>query len=160
MKHLLCMLFMLMAIHLQAQVGIKKSSVSTAGGSSNVGNIKLLYSIGEVAVNENTNGQAAISEGFVGPDLLASLGIENYHQITGLEVYPNPVKSKLNFSFPRDYNYQIYLYDINGKLISYTENDSNLTYRYNISHFKTGVYMLVIIDRKNQEYKSIKIQKL
>ena len=45
---------------------IVKSSIDSGGASVTAGNIEVLYTIGEVAVQETTAGNISISEGFIG----------------------------------------------------------------------------------------------
>jgi hypothetical protein len=140
------------------QTAIKKSSLSTGGGSHTVGNTTLTYAVGEVAVQENSVGTVQLSEGFIGPDLMA-LGVEDYGQLQGVNIYPNPVQTDLNIILPESNNYELYLYDLNGKqLINTTvENDNQVV--LDLSLQKTGMYLLLIIDRKNKTTTTIKVQK-
>ena len=160
MKHLSIILLLFISCYLQAQVVVKKSSVSTGGGSATVGNVNVTYAIGEVAINEQSIGQQAVSEGFIGPDLIHSLGIENYGTLTGVEIFPNPVKTEFQIRWAQSGDYQIFIYDLNGKLL-YENNIKDTTEQsVNISQLRRAVYMLVIIDRKNHTYTNKKIQKL
>ncbi|MBO3116813.1 hypothetical protein J4050_08645 [Winogradskyella sp. DF17] len=45
----------------------EKSSIDSGGASSTIGNLAVVYSIGEVAVNEISAGSLIVSEGFIGP---------------------------------------------------------------------------------------------
>jgi hypothetical protein len=141
------------------QTTIKKSSISSGGGSATVGNTSVVYTIGEIAVQENTVGSVHLSEGFIGPDI-AVLGIEDYGQLQGVNIYPNPVETDLNISLPEYNNYELYLYDLNGKqLINTTITDENQTIM-DLSVQKTGMYLLIIVDRKNKKNATYKVQKL
>ena len=160
MKHLLVILLLFIISHLQAQVVVKKSSVSSGGGSATVGNMKVTYAIGEVAINEQSLGQQAVSEGFIGPDLIHSLGIENYGTLTGVEIFPNPVQTEFQIRWAQSGDYQIFLYDINGKLLYENDIKDTAEQSVNISQLRRAVYMLVVIDSNNRTYTNKKIQKL
>jgi hypothetical protein len=160
MKKIITLLVLLTISFSFGQTTIKKSSISSGGGIVTQGNTTVLYTIGEVAVQENTVGTVHLSEGFIGPDMAALLDIEDYTQLQGINAYPNPVQTDLNISLPEYNNYELYLYDLNGKqLISTNIEDDNQTI-LNLSSQKTGMYLLIIIDRKNKKSTSLKIQKL
>ncbi len=141
------------------QIDIKKSSISTAGGSQTAGNTTLTYAIGEVAVQENTQGNTHISEGFIGPDIIRALGIEDYAQLAGVNIYPNPVTDYIHIDLPQSQQYEFYLFDLNGKLINRYQSDEK-TYTINIQNLQTAVYALVVIDKNHKRKTLIKIQKL
>jgi hypothetical protein len=160
MKKIITLLVLLTISFSFGQTTIKKSSISSGGGIVTQGNTTVLYTIGEVAVQENTVGTVHLSEGFIGPGMAALLDIEDYTQLQGINAYPNPVQTDLNISLPEYNNYELYLYDLNGKqLISTNIEDDNQTI-LNLSSQKTGMYLLIIIDRKNKKSTSLKIQKL
>ncbi len=141
------------------QTAVKKSNISTSGGSVTIGTMAMVYTVGEIAVQENTVGTIHLSEGFIAPDLLSALGVEQYTVLEGVNVYPNPVKNNLNITLPEKDDYELYLYDLNGKQIINTSvaEDSQLV--LDLSMQKTGLYLLVIINRKNKTTTTLKIQK-
>ena len=158
-KTIILVLFLLSLSMSYGQVNIKKNSISTAGGSATVGNTSLTYAIGEVAMQENTQGNTHLSEGFIGPDILAAVGIEDYGELSGIGVYPNPVDSYLNIELSSAIDYEIYLYDISGKQLLNTVSTGNTRKQLDFSTYKRAVYMLIVVDRKNHKRKIIKIQK-
>ncbi len=139
------------------QTTVKKSSLSTAGGSQNAGNTTVIYAVGEVAVQEQSQGNILLSEGFIGPDL-SVLGIEDYGTLEGISVFPNPVKDVFTVSLPENQSYEFYLYDLNGKQIK-AKTGNHKTEQFNIARLNPAIYVLVIIDRNNQRKKIIKLQK-
>ena len=141
-----------------AQVEVRKSSLSTAGGSSTVGTSRLVFAVGEIAVKENTQSNIHLSEGFVGPDIAQFLGVENYANLNGVQAFPIPVKNILNVNVPdQKGDYSIYIFDMQGKILltKSVTSDFNL----NMSVYPTGVYLLSIIDNKQKLKSIIKIQK-
>ena len=59
---------------------IEKSSIDSGGGSAESGGVSIVYTIGEVAVQEANAGGVSVSEGFIGPepklDLLAKVYLQ------------------------------------------------------------------------------------
>ena len=141
-----------------SQTIIKKSSISTGGGSATVGTTQVIYSIGEVAVQENTQGTTYVSEGFIGPDISQTLGITDYDTLTGISVYPNPVTDRFNIGLPQSGNYEIYLYNLQGKQILFRLSQ-DIKESIDISRLTSAGYLLVVIDRENKLKKIVKIIK-
>jgi len=142
------------------QTAIKKSSISTGGGSATSGNIQVVYTIGETAVQEATQGNIHISEGFIGSDILTSLGVAEYGVLQGVSIFPNPVQDNLQVQWATTGIYELYFYDITGKLIWQQTTSGKQQADYHLTNWKTGVYLLVIIDRNHHQSTHIKIQKL
>jgi hypothetical protein len=142
------------------QVALRKSSLSSGGGSATTGNLYMVYALGEIGVQEADAGNIHLSEGFVGPDITAIVGIEDYGILEGITVFPNPVKEHLNITLPQDNSYEIHLFDLTGKEVLTKNIENNNSAQYNLSRLKTGLYLLVIIDRENQLSATVKLQKL
>jgi len=140
-----------------AQTNIKKSSISSGGGSQVNGITQITYTIGEMAMQENEWNTTHLSEGFIGPDILTPLGISDYKLLTNVSVYPNPVKTNIHIQLPDQKKYQIYLFDIYGKQLAHTTGQKIKA--WNMSSFNTGVYLLLIVDQKSQRMKQFKIEK-
>jgi len=140
-----------------AQTTIKKSNISTDGGSYTVGTTQVVYTVGEVAVQENTAGTSLVSEGFIGPDIVQALGVADYTELQNISVYPIPVDTDLNIELPNHIDYKVYLYDLNGKqLVHFNINNS---YTIDMSDYTAGVYLLIIIDEQHKSMKQIKVEK-
>lgn len=73
MKKLL-LIALLATSSIQAQT-IVKSSIDSGGGSVTAGNIQMLFSIGEVMVQERSAGNIQISEGFINPQVALDIKI-------------------------------------------------------------------------------------
>jgi len=141
-----------------SQIDVKKSSISTGGGSTTVGTTQIIYSIGEVAVQEHAQGATHLSEGFIGPDMAQALGITDYGTLSGISVYPNPVTDRFNVSLPQSGSYEFYLYDLQGKQIFFRQvNDTQQN--FDISRLTAAGYLLIVIDRENKLKKTFKIIK-
>lgn len=141
------------------QIHLKKSNLSSAGGSTENGTTHIIYSVGEVAVQENTQGNTHLSEGFIGPDIITAVGIEDYTELTGIFTYPNPVETFLNIELPENKDYEIYLYNLNGQQLLKTKTSGLKNKQLNLSAYPSTIYMLIIIDRKMKKTKIIKIEK-
>ncbi len=150
-------LFLLVSIT-YGQTQIKKSSISTGGGSATVGTITVISAIGEVAVQEQTQGNIHISEGFIGADLITTSSVEHFAQLTGVRIFPNPATDFVGLHFQNTANYNIAVYDLTGKLIFQQQTDKT-DYKIKVKNYSRGVYMLVVKDTKNKKFVSFKMVK-
>jgi len=91
-----------------SQVAVKKSSIDSGGASVTNGSTNVVYSVGEVAVQETTIGNISISEGFI-YKLAASqaTGLDDFAPLTGITIFPNPATNFVNIKFPDSDNYNI-----------------------------------------------------
>lgn len=142
-----------------SQTELRKSSLSTGGGSASVGTTQVIYTIGEVAVQENTQGTTHLSEGFIGPDVAQLVGIQDYGILQGVQVFPNPVKDKVQINLPENNTYEIRLFDLNGKELWTKQIEDVNQAQYNLSRLQTGMYLLIVIDRQHKLSRIIKLQK-
>ena len=160
MKKYLIILTILLFVTGYGQTSLRKSSLSAGGGSATSGNLYMVYAMGEIGTKEADQGNMHLSEGFIGPDFAALLGIEDYTQLQGVKVYPNPVSDFINIKFPETGDYEVYVFDITGKQVLKNILHNNDIVRYSIKHLKTGYYLLTLIDRKGNKTITYKIQKL
>ncbi len=141
-----------------SQTAIKKSSIDSGGASETTGNITLIYTIGEVAVQEQTNGNIHISEGFISVDSHQSLGIDDgFNPLQNVNVFPNPTSEFLVVNLEKLGDYELFLFDLNGqKLASYPLiNQKDL--QIDFQAYSVGTYFLVIKNKdQNSSFKIIK----
>ena len=159
MKYLLTIVAVLMFQLSFSQVELKKTSLSSGGGVASSGSLYMVYAIGEVGVQEADAGNIHLSEGFVGPDMTYLLGVEDYGQLEGLQIYPNPVKDKLNIQLPETGNYEVYLFDLTGKQLWQNNIENNSYFSYQMRDYKPGIYLLTVVDRENKKSLTFKVQK-
>ena len=158
MKNLLFVAFVLAVFGLQAQTTIKKSSISTSGGTMTSGNREVIFTVGETNVQETDTGNVHLSEGFIGPDIAEALGISDYGILSGVSIYPNPVSEIFSVRLTQRSHYEFYIFDLQGKRILYRQSqDANQT--FDIGFLTAGSYLLIVIDRDSKRKKVFKIIK-
>ncbi len=158
MKNLLFVAFVLAVFGLQAQTTIKKSSISTSGGTMTSGNREVIFTVGETNVQETDTGNVHLSEGFIGPDIAEALGISDYGILSGVSIYPNPVSEIFSVRLTQRSHYEFYIFDLQGKRILYRQSqDANQT--FDIGFLTAGSYLLIVIDRDSKSKKVFKIIK-
>lgn len=78
----------------------------------------------------------------------------NLSNIDHTNIYPNPANDLLRFDFGKDDNFQVQIFDINGKVIL-SRNVSASNCVFDISSFDEGVYFVKISDGVSIETKKL-----
>lgn len=141
-----------------SQITIEQSSISSGGASSTNGTLSMIYSIGEVAVNETSSGNIHISEGFISSKMLNVLGVINYSSLENIQVYPNPTIDFVNIDFGQIDSYTISIYNNLGKELK-TIKTNNAKEQVSFENYAAGVYIILIKNSQNQLYKTFKLIK-
>lgn len=160
MKKQITIIAVLFALTAFSQTAIKKSSIDSGGDFATNGTKTLLYTLGEVAVQENTQGTTQLSEGFISSDILTSLGIsDDYSLLQGVHVYPNPSVDFVNFKFTDQAVYTLSIFDDLGKEIEQMSTQSTDLYTINLSQMASGIYLIVVTDFAKKQYNTFRILK-
>lgn len=159
MKTLISILIILIAITGFSQTTIDKSSIDSGGAIATNATVNIIYTIGEVVVQETTIGTTHISEGFIGEYSMISLGIENYAPLLGVSLYPNPATDYVNISFVTAANYEISIYDLQGKNIVTYQVANSLSQRIAVNQLANATYVVLIKNKDTKQFTSYKIIK-
>ncbi|WP_417854143.1 T9SS type A sorting domain-containing protein [Xanthomarina gelatinilytica] len=152
MKHILSLIIGLSCFLTQAQT-IEKFSIDNGGASITNGNITLLYTIGEVNVQELNAGNILLSEGFINSNFGETLNITEVNPIENqLLLYPNPAEEVFYVSSSLPIT-QLTLYDVSGKQIAQT----NAT-QMKVEHLAAGVYFVKISTETNHTIKRLVVK--
>ncbi|RYH72585.1 T9SS type A sorting domain-containing protein [Flavobacteriaceae bacterium 144Ye] len=131
---------------------IEKFSIDNGGASTTNGNIQVLYTIGEVNVQETVIDNVIISEGFINP-LDESPTLNTNHEVLSeqFKVFPNPASEILYVSGITVID-KITFYDSLGRLVYEAQNTNQI----NVSQFNIGMYMLQVLSSgRTSTYKII-----
>jgi len=158
MKNYLTFLVFLFTMTVFGQIIQVKSSIDSGGAMAQNSGLQMLFTIGEVVVQENNVGTLQISEGFISPEIMTSLGIEDFTSSLKVEIFPNPTSDFLNLNFEKESNYSIGIYNMNGKLI-FDKTITNIENQINISQMTSGIYNIIIFDSIGKIYANVKLIK-
>lgn len=159
MKKIITIVIILISITSFSQTAIKKSSIDSGGATTTNGSLAMVYTLGEVAVHENTNATIHISEGFLSPDILSTVGLADYTQLAGVQLYPNPAVDFVTIDFAETGNYNITVYDLLGKEIATYQANNTDTKQLAFKQLPKAVYMLLITNEQTKQFISYKIIK-
>ena len=158
MKNILIIFTLFLTAFGYSQTAVKKSSIDSGGAIATNGNTGVVYTIGEVAIQENTQGNTHVSEGFIGPDLRQSLGITDEVLFNDFKVFPNPTADIIHINFIKSSDYSLQVSDMNGKILL-VKNTDQLTNTLDMSRLARGTYLLLLKDTDNHAYNVLKIEK-
>ena len=138
MKRVILILGLFFSVALMGQ-SIYKSSIDSGGALAVNGNLEMLYTIGEVNVQEHTVGNIYLSEGFISGEVTAPLSVEGIDVLSGLLIYPNPTASKLYVSGDLSGIKSINIYSLMGKHIMEVQDSFR---EIDVSLLQSSVYFL------------------
>ena len=120
---------------------IEKFSIDSGGAALSVGNIQIVYTIGEVVIQEYSSGNVAVSEGFISENLLQfSLSNDDFvDTFFEISLYPNPVIDYFQISGLKEKT-NLVIYDSMGKEV--LRKNQYLNEKIDIENFYTGVYLV------------------
>lgn len=157
MKNILTFIMGFGCLWTQAQT-IEKFSIDSGGNSTSNGNITVLYTIGEVNVQELNAGNILLSEGFISSNFGETLNIEVSSIDNQLLLYPNPAKDLVTITkLPYSKTY-IKVFDLSGKEV-FTKHINAETTTINTTNFANGVYLVRINYNGNVAHKKLVVNK-
>jgi len=157
MRNLAIILFFI-SLTTFSQTAIKKSSIDSGGASVTNGNTTIIYTVGEVVIQEETVGNIHLSEGFIGKDIQKVLGVSNFELFNEFKIYPNPTSDYVNIIFNKSSNYEISITDLNGRKINQFKS-KKCSNTIDVSSLSTGIYLIVLKDIETNKYNTIKLIK-
>jgi len=141
---------------LQAQ-SISASVVNNMGGTMQGGNIKLTYSVGELAITTSTTGGFSLAQGFLQPEIQNEItAIEEDYSQYSFSCYPNPIKDKMQIQTDIPDISGFRLYDSRGvgtAVANYAGKELDFT------NFQAGIYFLQVLNSKERVVRTIKLIK-
>ena len=141
MKQLIVITAVCLSLSLQGQ-SIEKYSIDSGGSNAAAGNIQVLYTIGEVAVQEASVGNIILSEGFIS-STSTTLSYNDDKLLNKFLLYPNPTYSTVNIDLGEKYqNIILDIYDIMGKQVHNTSYSNKKAITLNTEHLKPGLYLV------------------
>jgi hypothetical protein len=147
-KHLLSLLALSYSfISLTAQTTISRNVVASTGGSAQVGNTLIQFTIGEVAVLTQQSSSLLLSQGFQQPEFtISSLAVP---AVENMRVFPNPATSrtKVDFDLFTDAKVVINLVNNSGQIVhssSVTSKAGKIEYVIPLNGLAAGLYHVVL----------------
>ena len=157
-KYLFTFIILLTGWAAFGQLQIRKSSLAPVGTTASQSGMNIITAGGELANREAGVGATHLSEGFIGPDLAAIMGVEEYTTLSGVELFPNPMDRELHIRTAENKTYEVYVHDLSGRQVMHFRFTGDQI-SVNVSRLQAGMYLVTVIDRDSHRYTTGKLQK-
>ena len=137
-----------------------QSAIVPTGGTATGNGGTVTYTVGQIAVQTNSDGTTSISEGVQQPFEISVVGVDEHPDITlTAKLYPNPTLSVCNLQCETwtDLD-EVRVYDPNGKFLFRKKIESALT-EMDFSSYAPGTYFVNVYSGK-QSLKTFKVVKM
>ena len=137
-----------------------QSAIVPTGGTATGNGGTVTYTVGQIAVQTNSDGTTSISEGVQQPFEISVVGVDEHPDITlTAKLYPNPTLSVCNLQCETwtDLD-EVRVYDPNGKFLFRKKIESTLT-EMDFSSYAPGTYFVNVYSGK-QSLKTFKVVKM
>ena len=118
------------------------SVISSSGNSYSNGGVNMDYTLGEIVVETHVNSTTILTQGFHQEILKITTEVVNLDVIA--KVYPNPTTSFLIVELEKNVNANIFVYDINGKIVIKDRLNNEQQKQLDFGFLKQGNYLLHI----------------
>jgi len=138
----LLLFFFIFSVKVASSQSIERNALVVGGGNLQSNSVQLTSNLGELVTGfyEAEDNSLYVSSGF-----LPSLNLETLHLVSfpsqELHVFPNPFQNIIQLKTSLE-DYQLRVYDVQGKLVFKSENQN--THTYLLDQLTTGLYILEI----------------
>ena len=142
-----------------AMLSAQSSLVGTGGEATGNGG-SVSYSVGQIAVQSNSDGTASISEGVQQPYEISTVGVDDYPNITlNAVLFPNPTQGRLKLEISNlQFEGEVKVFDVDGKYLLSNKIEGETT-EFDISAYAPGTYYINVYSGK-QTLKTFKVVKM
>ena len=137
-----------------------QSAIVPTGGTASGNGGTVTYTVGQIAVQTNSDGTTSISEGVQQPFEISVVGVDEHPDITlTAKLYPNPTLSTCNLQCESWQKLdEVRIYDANGKYLFRKKIEGSLT-EMDFSSYAPGTYFVNVYSDK-QTLKTFKVVKM
>ena len=139
---------------------VAQNAVVPAGGTASGNGGTVTYTVGQIAVQTNSDGTASISEGVQQPYEISVVGVDEHPEITlNAVLFPNPTPGNVQLTIHNmQINGEVRIYDTNGKFLFSKKIEGENT-ALDLSHYAPATYYVNVYSGK-QMLKSFKVVKM
>ena len=137
-KILLSIIFSAFIFNLSAQQ-TSPEIISTSGNYDSNFNNSISWTIGELVIETENNSNNTLTQGFHQTNyIITEMESELDYQIS---IFPNPTTNHVFVKMNNNEDFHIYLYDLNGKMLYHSKNESQ-TAQIDMATFAKATYVL------------------
>jgi len=87
------------------------------------------------------------------------LKTKDFKTLLQVSTFPNPIVKEMTIDFSDYGNYEVFLYDLNGKVICKRNINDDIQSSFDLTNLKSGIYTIIVIDREHEKMAHLRIQK-
>ena len=139
---------------------VAQNAVVPVGGTASGNGGSVTYTVGQIAVQTNSDGTASISEGVQQPYEISVVGVDDYPGITlNAVVFPNPTQGNVQLTIDNlQFEGEVKIFDSNGKFLFSKKIEGENT-PLDLSRYATGTYYIHVYSDK-MVMKTFKVVKM
>jgi len=145
----------------QTNSALRNSIISTSGSTSTLSNNFVVHQcVGQQGpIGLVSTSDIQVRQGFIQPSVLKGMLYESDNTELQASIFPNPTSEHLTISFDEivDSDINIYLYDVNGRLVLNKEVYGLFDIQFSVLHLQTGNYFLIATSDRKQFVTQISI---
>lgn len=152
MKKILILLFSITSVFVFGQ-----EVISSSGNSLSNGKYTIDFTIGEPIIGTLQKNSKTLTQGYHQPNL-AIIEVKQIDENFNAALFPNPATSFINIEIDDFEGVSFKLEDLSGKVLDQKDINKNIT-PVNVKSLERGIYLLKLIDDKDNKLKSYKFLK-
>lgn len=136
--------------------------VASAGGDAKVGDVTIMWTVGEIAVTTLQNGNYYVTQGFHQPPRETTDAPYDMVADASVQVWPNPVATELFASVGDDMEAigSVELLDMVGRSVMKTEGTPGMRQaRLNVADLPSGSYVVRLVAGEHRSTRVVTIQR-
>jgi hypothetical protein len=138
---------------------ISQEIISTSGDYSDGSSGQLSWTLGDLAVETYSSGDAKLTQGFQQPIYEVMTTFKNLEYDFAIQVYPVPSTDYITVEFDQiQDNLEVILYNLQGEKVLSKKVDSE-TITIDLNYLSPSEYVLKIVNKENKLIKSYTIVK-
>ena len=128
---------------------VAQNAVVPAGGTASGNSGSVTYTVGQIAVQTNSDGTASISEGVQQPYEISVVGVDDYPGITlNAVLFPNPTQGNVQLTIDNpQFEGDVKIFDSNGRFLLSKKIEGENT-QLDLSPYATGTYYIKVCNGK------------
>ena len=138
---------------------VAQNAVVPVGGTASGNGGTVTYTVGQIAVQTNSDGTASISEGVQQPYEISVVGVDEYPSITlNAVLFPNPTQGNVQLTIDNlQFEGEVKIFDLNGKFLFSKKIEGEKT-ALDLSRYAPATYYVNVYSGKKM-LKSFKVVK-
>ena len=139
---------------------VAQNAVVPAGGTASGNGGSVTYTVGQIAVQTNSDGTVSISEGVQQPYEISVVGVDDYPGITlNAVLFPNPTQGNVQLTIVNlQFEGEVKVFDSNGKFLLSKKIEGENT-ALDLSPYAPATYYVNVYSGKKM-LKSFKVVKM